>query len=274
MNADEEKIRYQSSWGFHANHYAPQGCYDWMSEQLDTVKPKRILDIGCGTGEGLAALRNRFQCQILSIEENPYCIGAAAKLLRSQGAKVQTARRYQYVEMPDGRHGIGIEPGGITLSREVMLLQGDIILEDDALFAFIRSKAPFDAVTVWLIGAVNSRRSCVNLDPLRMEDTGSYRLHVQNRVYRLAGTVLRSGGILQVVDRGEEPDTDNLREDVLRGHREQAAVSDLVVEGLKFRLYDEVSGERGIQMAQTVGTSGRKPTNYVLGMVSTLSRKP
>ncbi len=274
MTSDEEKLQYEYNWGGNASHYSAQGCYEWIASQLDDLKPQRVFDVGCGTGAGLLSLRQRFHCQILSIDENPYCLRSAAALLRSDGAKVQVKERFHYLDQPGGRHVIGVQAGEVSLSREVMLLQGDLLLADTELFRFIESKAPFDAVTIWLVGTYKSRQSCVNIDSLKMHDPGEYRLHVQNRTYELAARILRPGGILQVVDRGRIREDDPLSEDVLRSHRAQAAVTDLEVFGIASRPYDELTGGRGIKMKLTLGTSGKMPSNFQWGMTSVLARKP
>jgi SAM-dependent methyltransferase len=275
MTADDEKREYEASWTGNARSYAAQGCYEWMAAQLDTFQPKRVLDIGCGTGEGLVSLHRRFRCGILSIDENAYCLRSAAAAMRGEGAKVQVKERYDYLDYDDGRHLLGVRPGPIELSREVMLVQGDILLEDHELFRFIESKATFDAVTIWLTGALMGRQTCINLDNIEMKDIAEYRLRMQNKAYELAARVLRHGGALQVVDRGEIPETDDLRNEFCVSHQEQASATDLVVQGVVFRPYDELTGGKGIRVLPTPPCKDRQmPAKFVSGMNSVVSLKP
>jgi SAM-dependent methyltransferase len=275
--AETEKFEYEENWAFNAAYYQKQDCYEWMAAQLDQIKPRKVFDIGCGTGEGLSALRKRFSCNILSIDENAYCLKKSAAIMRSLGARVQTCQRYIYHDDQNGRHVISIKDSPITLSREVMLVQADILLPDELFMKFLLSKAPFDAVTIWLTGAYMGRQSCINLDPLNMRTFKEYRLHVQNKTYSLAAQVLRSGGLLQVVDRGEMPNTQLLHDDLIAAHKEQASVTDLEVQEMKCIPYKELSegkGVRGVRMALSQGTSGRIPETIEYGMFSVLSRKP
>src|SRR5471030_342324 len=99
MNADTEKRTYHHNWVGNAENYAAQGCYELMAAQFDELKPKRVFDVGCGTGEGLLALRRRFGCHLLSIDENAYCLRHTARLLRSNGAKVQMKERFHYFDL-------------------------------------------------------------------------------------------------------------------------------------------------------------------------------
>jgi ubiquinone/menaquinone biosynthesis C-methylase UbiE len=56
MTADKEKSEYEYNWARNATSYSDQGCYDWMAKQLDTLQPRKVFDVGCGTGEGLLVL--------------------------------------------------------------------------------------------------------------------------------------------------------------------------------------------------------------------------
>ena len=274
MDAETEKREYEFHWGGNASHYAEQGCYEWIASQLDSLKPKKVFDVGCGTGEGVLALRRRFGCQILSIDENAYCLRTSAARLRAEGAKVQLEERFHYLEQPSGQHAIGIKNGPISMSREMMLLQGDLLLNDRELFSFIESEAPFDAVTLWLAGTYSSRQSCINLASLKMPDPGAYRRYVQSMTYKLAARILRPGGLLHVVDRRELPTDETTREKALAAHREIAAKNGLQTLGLESRPYEELTGGRGIRMVHKAGSSGEVPADFVWGMVSALSSKP
>lgn len=269
-----EKADYCDGWSSNAAHFERQGCYDWIADQLSPLKPKRILDIGCGTGEGLIALSRVFSPEIVSIEENSDCIQRTEQVLAARGIQVTSVFRLGYQTLADGMHEIAFDQSPISTSAQVTLVHADMLVDDPAMLGFFADQRQnFDAVTVWLIGTFMWRRTCRNIQNLRITGGNEYRLRVQNRVYRLASEMLRPGGVLQVVDRGEPPTEQFLLDDMYKAHRDQAKMTDLDVFSVTFREYSEPT-DRGISMVATPGTSGRKPTLTKLAMVSVLSRKP
>lgn len=270
--AHAEKVAYQEHWRQNAAFFQEQGCYEWMAGQLAVIEPKKVLDVGCGTGEGVVALRKAYSCQVIGIDENESCLGLAATRLEALHEKVSLNLRFDYRHTANGLHFIRCKKTPMAAPSAITLVQGDPLIQDDELTAFLSSQQPFDAVTVWLTGAYKFRQSCASLSHLHISSPGDYRLRVQNRCYELAARILRSGGLLQVVDRGEEIATEALREDHLQGHREQASVTDLQVLGINSRPY--VEHTQGVSMVTTAGVSGRVPNLDKLFMHSVLSKKP
>jgi hypothetical protein len=147
-------------------------------------------------------------------------------------------------------------------------------LKDSAFEAYLFSKAPFDAVTIWLIGSYECRFSCADLFQFRITNPQEYRLHVQNRTYALASKILRPGGVLQVVDRSDALKTKEAEDDALNAHRDQAALGDLSVNTIATRPYVEQATKRGVGMVISPGTSGHVPDIIETVMCSVLSVKP
>ena len=268
----QEKFDYCDHWSSNASHFAGQGCYEWMAAQLCPLQPKRVFDIGCGTGEGVAALLRQFDCTIVSIDENAECIMRADEALRPHWSSVQSIFRLGYREFDDGSHDIAFDQTPIVPATQVTLLHADMLVDDPAILQFLASAPKFDAVTVWLIGTFMYRQTCRNISNLKITDPDTYRVRVQNRVYKLAAQVLRPGGWLQVVDRGEPPTEQFLLDDVFKAHRDQASPTDLEVFSVEHRGY--VESTSGIRMVASTPPSGRKSDLTKLAMVSVLSRKP
>jgi SAM-dependent methyltransferase len=272
--ATAEKAAYLDYWRHNAASLAAQGCYGWMAEQLDFLKPKRILDIGCGTGEGTLALFQRFSPDIVAIDENLSCLRQTHRCFRNHRAPADLRARFEYRQNPNGSHSTEINKVEIITTERVALLQADVLLEDPPLHSYLERLGPFDAITIWLIGAYQCRLTCADLYPLRITEPYQYRLHVQNRVYWMAGKLLRSGGILQVIDRGEPLSTPEIAEDHLNGHREQAELGGLQVQGFTARPYEEHATRKGVEMIISPGKSGRAPNLIEIALISVTSLKP
>ena len=271
--ATQEKADYCDHWSSNASHFDHQGCYDWMAERLSPLRPKRVLDIGCGSGEGLRALLRKFSPSIISLDENAACIDRTEEVLRSEGASVNALFRLGYREFADGSHEIHFDQSPIVVSAQVTLVHADILVDDPELLRFLGAEQQFDAVTVWLTGTFMYRRTCRNIANLKIQNPDDYRLRVQNRIYLLAAQVLRPGGWLQIVDRGEPPTEQFLLDDMFKSHREQATPTDLEVFAVEHREYTEPTA-RGVRMVSATPTSGRQPNLSSLAMISVLSRKP
>jgi SAM-dependent methyltransferase len=260
-------------WDQNAAHFEGEGGYDWMASLLDPYAPKRIFDVGCGVGNGLLALLTKFpQAKITSTDENVECIEVAKTRLKEQGRSVNVIRRLSDKPTGPRSHALVFEEGRLNASDDVDLIESDLLI-DEELVQFLAEQPKFDAVTVWLIGSHRLRyHECDNLRG-KIQSPGEYRLFVQNTAYRLADHILRSGGVLQIVDRGEPPTADYLKQDSLNSHREQATLTDgrMVVTSLDYRLYSEPNAKDAIKMVVAPPTSGRIADTKRLAFVSIIS---
>ncbi|WFU51781.1 SEC-C metal-binding domain-containing protein [Sinorhizobium terangae] len=71
---------YAREWGVNAAHYVTEGLYTSLAAELiEAGTVERVLDIGCGLGQGLEALSAAITAKnqlIVGVDENPYCLGA------------------------------------------------------------------------------------------------------------------------------------------------------------------------------------------------------
>jgi hypothetical protein len=82
---------------------------------------------------------------------------------------------------------------------------------------------PIDAVTCWLLDLRAARPEVVEkLRAMGLRTPEEHRLAVQTLVYRLADRVLRPGGVLQIVDRTDEPFGESLAAGMVRLQRAQS----------------------------------------------------
>lgn len=253
-------------------HYQAQR-YHWMAERLKPFTPHRILDVGCGSGHGLLALFEVLEkeVQIVSVDENGACLEAAARTLSGAAIMANVVKRLQSVLTPDG-FALDAAPVAAAFDGKCTLIESDIC-NDPELIDALASDAPFDAVTIWLTGTHMMRQFHRDVRSRSIGSDGAHRLYVQNNVYELADRILKSGGVLQVVDRTEAPTTDEMRDDFLRAHRDQASVTGLQVTDLEYLIYEEPQLQR-TPMVFTPGTSGRIPTQFQTAITSIVSLKP
>jgi hypothetical protein len=176
------------------------GHYAWMADLLGGApehRGKRLLEIGTGCGEGLRVLLDR-GWRVLSIDENVSCLRAAHTLCGGTVLFRGSPR-----EASDGAYAVAYA-GGIPMGEAAaVLVEGDAI-GDEQLTAALLAAGPFDAVTCWLLDTHEARLRDERVRAIGMRTADEYRIGVQRVVHRLADKVLRSGGILQVVDRAPQ----------------------------------------------------------------------
>ncbi|MEX1014104.1 MAG: methyltransferase domain-containing protein [Candidatus Paceibacterota bacterium] len=267
------KMLYEKQWSNTSKFFFDKDYYKWMAKQLSNFDPQKILDVGTGTGNGLIELYKEFHgndIQIVGIDENIDCLKSAkANIYNKININPELIARIS-VEHDEILHSYSYREIKYNSKDKIVLVESDILTEpcfDD----IHKLSGYFDAITVWLIGTHEHRYACYQLAG-KIKSSGEYRLRVQNKVYELADKVLKPGGVLQVVDRGEAPTSDFLKNDFLNAHKDQASVTDLQVQELNYIEYEEKSD--GIRMELTPGLSGRVPENPQRAFISVISLKP
>jgi len=272
----KEKTLYCEYWKINATTFQKQGCYTWMAEQLKPYEPIRVLDVGCGTGEGLATLLEDSTRSIVAIEENFICIKAAERYLIDLGYSVKIIPRICYDENPDGRHGLVIDQDEVIEEGQfITLVHADLFFvnQDKPLRKFFDSTQKFDAVTLWLIGTLRMRKTCKALDSFNFSSSYQYRHYIQKKTCEIADDILRPGGVLQVVNRGLVPDTEEIRNNVIDVLKEMASETSLCVSDFTYREYEEPKA-RGISMTRDPSAEELLPDDGRRAMFSTILKKP
>jgi len=156
---------------------------------------------------------------------------------------------------------------------DVLLLEGDIY-NDPRLMDFLMQQSKFDSVVCWLMGTHYSRGHNDVIDHTSMPTPLHYRIHIQNRVYELADVILRSGGVLHIVDRGQPLTTAEMIADLKASHEDQASVTSLDVRDIETREYSEPTS--GVGMCATITEHNKSsPKDFKnLCFYSILSSKP
>lgn len=269
----ESQRTYAANWRVTADLQHARGDYAWMAEQISGRGVGRLVDVGCGTGQGLLALLDVLGpgLRVVAADENAACLGHARTALREAGVDVAAVvERVRVAPAPGGYRQVA-EPFADPLPGGVALVQADVCDDPDFVAALV-ADGPFDAVTVWLSGVHMLRQENAVVRVAGIDSDHAHRLFVQNAAYVLADRVLRPGGVLQVVDRVQAPSSDLLRNDLLRAHGEQAGPTRLEVQSLTWRPWIQPEHRR-VPMVQRPGLAGlAAPTDLALTSVVSVRR--
>lgn len=270
---DHFRHKYVGNWAVNAENHEGQGHYVWMAEQVDGYL--RTLEIGCGTGLSTLALLAKGH-KVICIEENPYCIEATRSAVDAQGYRVAVLRRAVAHPFPGDDHRYRLDFSNHipdAPEADCLIIEGDA-LEDEGLENWLRQQPSFDLVVCWLLGTHDARGHNAAIDVSVIKTAFEHRIFVQNKVYEMADEILRPGGILNVVDRSQMPNTEKLERDLLDAHREQASVTSLQVQGVQSIAHVETLSPQGMRMMMTL-PGGQGPTEAPIpALVSVTAIKP
>ncbi len=259
------KNSYRSQWQHTSEHLRAQGCYEWMAEQIQDLQPRKILDIGCGSGNGLLALISRFEPPTLvALEENAGCVDTTVETLKAAGQNPTYHHRLEYELVTSDSYEVSCSRSPLVIGPGTSIVQADIGCDDPIVSDALEREAPFDAITVWLIGT--DRHLLQNLG----STPGTYRLQIHERILGLAERLLRPGGWLQFVDRCAFPLSNEQEHQLVETHKMLLESSRLKFLKFSLRSYEE-AGEAGIPMMTASGKVGR---GSALGLKSIISQLP
>ncbi|MBK9211495.1 MAG: methyltransferase domain-containing protein [Saprospiraceae bacterium] len=140
----ENKIKYAELWKSSARHFEVNGLYDWMCKFIR--KYPKVVEIGCGTGQGTLALLKAGH-KVISIDTNEFCIEETKRKIVEMGYTVETSLNK-------------IE------SSDLVIIRGDIT--DDILCNKL-SKIQPDLFLCWNIGTYWSEEMKVDyLDKMQI----------------------------------------------------------------------------------------------------------
>ena len=275
--ADETKYKasqavYSRNWALTSKHHYENGYYHRLAEQLLPHSPKRILDIGCGSGHGLMALMEVLgeKIQIVALDENSSCLDQSANNLRSIDVHPTVLKRID-TSLIEGSFVSQTTPLEKLPNEPCVLIQSDICDDPTMLTALINS-GQFDAITIWLTGVHMLRQNNILVKSADITSDAEHRLYVQNNAYEWADLLLQSSGILQVADRRVAPTDQIYIDDIRNSHTEQAEPTTLTVIDVTYQIYEEPK-KSGTPMILTLGTSGIIPNSNQLSIVSVISKK-
>jgi SAM-dependent methyltransferase len=199
---------YVREWSENAEGYSAQGIYRLLAEELvGRGEVKRILDIGCGLGHGLSALRDQLPgdaLQLIGIDENSQCLTAAAARLGIAAVPANIDRMQDEV-LPSGRYRSTYRRGAIVGQEQIALVQSDLLVRDIEFERYMDAIGPLDAITLWFSGIHKARSSTEVARVFEVKSDSDHRELVEDASLELAERRLRPGGSLQIVIRGGFP---------------------------------------------------------------------
>lgn len=201
--------QYATEWERSAAAFSSAGHYKWMSEQLG--KAKRVIEIGCGSGASTEALLNDGR-YVLAIESNRQCANLALQRLKEKGIFADEITIEQLSQLPPSQEA------------KLQIVVADVLsLDFDQI-----SPGTFDAIVCWMTGTHPHHISHAlnkSYTSLGQNDMALYRTTIQDRCYELGTHVLKSEGVVHVVDRAairSWSDKDWMREELVKLHRSMA----------------------------------------------------
>lgn len=235
-----------------ARAFEADGHYSWMARFVGGFS--RVFEVGVGDGRATLELLNQGHV-VVGIDENPECLALAEARIRTAGKPVSVVHRQTAVSYGGG-HALAFTPASLEWPEQGALLVDADLLNDPSLWDWATGSTA-DAVICWLMGTHNARERNDYVAWLRVGSSTEYRLRVENKAFEFADRLLRPGGVLHLVRRGEGDESSLVRDDIIRAAREQAATTALVVEAaLAQRPYSQAADGVGCVITPPLGRKG------------------
>ena len=231
--------QYVRQWGSNSGSYETQGVYTFLAQHLAMHKtPNQILDIGCGRGEGLTALRSKFSqpaFKLIGIDENPECLAVAAQLL----GVAAPARRLQRVESEKREYELYVQPGLLPSPQNITLIQSDIKQPDTELDGLLGNVGPIDVVTLWFSGTHSAQHLDMSNIRDELNSSRAIRMAVECTSAEIVHHIGHSGTLLHVANRGVATDEKNCQAIAETDMGQLAAATNLKLMNVTLKSYQE-----------------------------------
>jgi SAM-dependent methyltransferase len=192
---------YAERWRGNAEVYEAQGLYHRLAQHLSSFgRLARVIDIGCGRGEGLVALQGVTDATgmlLVGLDENPDCLKAAAERLGISSPR----KRLKRIGRGGRKYDLEVVPRRLPRLAPIVLAQTDFLRPDPELDSLIAEAAPYDAVTLWFTGIHPAREHDEVIKSLEITSDPMHRMATDLAALEYAARFVRSGGCFHVVTR-------------------------------------------------------------------------
>ncbi len=120
--------------------------------------------------------------------------------------------------------------------NQILLIQGDV-LDDNNLEAWL-SNINIDCVLCWLIGTHGARNLNKRISERNMQTATDYRLVVETNACNMCNKILKPGAYLHLVDRGQNPNTQEDTNFYLQQYNQQISLTSLELEEIDFKSFE------------------------------------
>jgi SAM-dependent methyltransferase len=177
------RSEYADEWLASAEGFRSQGDYAWMAQQL--AVQGWVLEVGCGVGISTEALLIA-GCRVVVVDNNPDLIAKAKSRLSAANYRFKDGQASQIATYPTAD------------DADVVFVEASIL--DPQLFV----PGDYSAICCWLIGAAPGDIAPVvgvPTEDFEGPEMPRYRLTLQERCFDLGRQLLKSGGVVHLVDR-------------------------------------------------------------------------
>ena len=247
---DIGRRNYAERWQGNASAYEAQGVYRQLTEHLRSFgNVSRVIDVGCGRGEGLTALRDTMVSEdyvLVGLDENPDCLHAAAQNLNIDSPPARLRR----VGLSGRQYDLEVLPGKLSPLGRVTLIQTDLLRDDSEADALLVAARPYDAVILWFTGIHPAREHDLQIKRLKITSDRLHRMATDLAALDLACALVHPGGCFHVVTRGVTNDRLVLQAEVESEMRALATHGSVELLDVQLMPYKEPSS------GKRIGTAG------------------
>ena len=120
---------YAQNWRSTSETHYKAGVYEWLAEELKSFQPRRILDIGPGSGHGLVSLLKILgdDIKIVAVDENKECLHIAQNTLKRMSFVETELVKRMAVTITSGGFSHTAEPLVASFSKQATLIESGFV---------------------------------------------------------------------------------------------------------------------------------------------------